>query len=303
MKKTLDFICIGAPKSATSTLFELVKDHPEIYIPPAKEVPYFNDDLVYDKGWDWYMKTFFSDAKDSQVIGTMTPQYMSGLGNNTPERISERIYAQSSKTRIVVLLRNPIGRSHSHYKMHLRNGYIDESFESAVDRLLGSANLDEERSNLSQKNMFLFASEYGRIMKSYYDKFPAKNILVLYTDDLKKDPGSVLTRLFNFLGVDGSYTPQDITRETHRGGSKAKIKYLTPAYLQKMPIIDFMWRKLVPPTLRKKIFMKITRWNIKTDNAQLDPDSAVYKRLEQYFRDDIALLESVSKQKVPWKNW
>ncbi len=49
MSKKLDFICIGAPKAATSTLFELIEGHPGIYVPPAKEVPFFNDDDLYKK--------------------------------------------------------------------------------------------------------------------------------------------------------------------------------------------------------------------------------------------------------------
>ena len=301
MKDTLDFICIGATKAATTTLFDLIKDHPQIYIPSDKELPFFSDDSIYKKGWNWYMKSFFSEAKETDVSGTITPQYMTGIGKATPELISNRLHRQLPGAKLIVLLRNPVERSYSHYKMHWRNSYIKEPFDMAVERLLRS-DIEKERKNLSPKNIFFLSSEYGRILKSYYSKFPKENILVLYAENLKKDPAEVLRQVFSFLEVDSKYKPENINRQSHKGG-KAKIKYLSPAYLQKMPPVNFLWRKLVPVKFRKKIFMKITRWNIKSDNDRLDPDSEIYNKLIKYFESDIKLLELETGAKVPWKEW
>lgn len=301
MKNKLDFICIGATKSATTTLFDLIKYHPQIYIPSDKEVPYFSDDNIYKKGWEQYIKTFFDRASDKHMIGTISPQYMTGINAVTPDKISERIYNELPDIKLIVLLRQPVSRAYSHYKMHKRNSYINETFESAVNKMLGS-NLDTERDNLSPRNIFFLSSEYGRILESYYKRFPKNNILVLYTENLKKDPYTVLEQVFNFLKIDSDYRPKDIARQSHKGGS-AKIKYFSPAYLEKMPPINFLWKKFVPVKLRKKIFMKVTRWNIKSDNDRLDPDSQIYKKLVKYFNNDVKLLESETGTKVPWEEW
>lgn len=302
MANKLDFICIGAPKSATSTLFELMEGHPQIYIPPAKEVPYFNDDAEYSKGWKWYMKTFFSDAKKGQVIGTMTPQYMIGKKDVSPEIIAKRIYEQNPSTKIIAILRDPVSRSFSHYKMYERFGHFKSGFENTLEELL-SSNLSKERKDLKPENTWLFASEYGRILSAYQNIFSKKNLLVLFTDDFKNDPAKTLQRVFNFLDVDTSYQPDNIDRQSHKGGSKAKIKYLTPAYMSKMPVINYVWKRTVPAQYRKKVFMKITRWNIKPDDSKLENTSSAYQSMVEFFKDDVKLLEKTLGKKVPWDDW
>lgn len=300
--KKVDFICIGAPKSATSTLFELIEGHPDIYVPPAKEVPFFNDDELFEKGWKWYMQTFFKDAQKNQVIGTMTPQYMSGNGFNTSEKIADRIHRQLPKVKIIALLRHPIERSFSQHKMHNRYGYISDSFDDSVNSLL-KKDLDKEHREINHTNMFLFASEYGRILSHYYSLFPSENILVLYTDDFEKNPKDTLRTLFSFLNVNSTYVPDDVGRRSHVGSGKAKIAFLTPGFLKKHPFLNSLWRNLVPIKLRKKLFMWITRWNIKKDDTRLDNQGRAYKQLKQYFKEDVELLENVSQTTTPWDEW
>lgn len=302
MDKQLDFICIGAPKSATSTLFELLEQHPEIFIPSAKEVPYFNDDKEYAKGWKWYIKTFFSDAREDQVIGTITPQYMAGMKSVSPEVIANRIHKQNDSTKIIAILRDPISRSFSHFKMYERFGHFKSNFEHTFHELL-SDNLTRHRKDLKPENTWLFASEYGRILSAYQKTFSKSNVLVLFTDNFKNNPAKTLEEVFSFLEVDVSFMPKDIHRKSHVGGSKAKIKYLTPAYMSKMPLINYLWKRVVPANVRKKIFIKITRWNIKPDNKELNKDSEVYKHLVDFFKDDIKLLEKLLEKKVPWQDW
>ncbi len=302
MSKKLDFICIGAPKAATSTLFELIKGHPDIYIPPAKEVPYFNDDDIYNKGWQWYMKTFFSGAKNGQKIGTLTPQYTSGFGKNTPELIAERIYKQSPDTKIILMARHPIERSYSHFKMHARHGYLKGSFEQNVLLLL-KKDLEKERANLSQGNSYLFASEYGRVLEKYSKLFGKNGVMVILTDQIDRNPAAVIEKVFDFLDVDNTYKPGDLGIRTNRGGSKAKIKYLNSAYLHKFPVVKFLWQRLVPAPVRKRIYLKVLFWNTKVDSTSLDPRSKTYKQLVDFFKNDVKKFKKLSEISVPWADW
>ncbi len=302
MAKNIDFICIGAPKAATSTLFELLREHPEIYIPPEKEVPFFNDDEVYQKGWKWYMKTFFPNANNGQKIGTLTPQYMSGYKSNSSEQIADRIKKQLPQVKIIALLRHPIERSFSQHKMHKRYGFVTSSFDRSVNSLL-KKNLNKERQRIDHSNMFLFASEYGRILSYYYNIFPKENILILYTNDLENDPRKALKDVFDFLDVSTDYTPKDINRHSHVGSGKARVAFLTPGFLKKHPVLNFLWKGVVPIKLRKRLFMRITRWNIKNDSSKLDSKGDAYKKLLSHFEKDVRLLEKVSGIKIPWNEW
>ncbi len=300
MKKSLDFICIGAAKSGTDTLFELIRNHPRIYIPPDKEVPFFSDDDVYNSGVSKYMKTFFSKVDDKTLVGTVTPQYMSASPHYTREEVCRRIHQKMPDVKIIVMLRHPVMRTFSHYKMRRRLGYaISDPFDVAVDKLVSQ---DKGKPGDAKIETISFVtSEYGQTLSNYYKLFPKKNILVLYTDDLRKDPSGLIKRVFKLLGIDAKYTPEDVNQRSNVGGG-SKIKYMSPGFLRKVPYFYALWRK-IPKSFRDKVYMRVTRWNIKPDNEKLDPSSPAYKKLVDYYAPDIKKLEKLTGKKVPWKDW
>lgn len=298
----LDFLVIGAGKSATTTLFEWAKHHPDLYMPENKEAPFYNDDSVYERGLDWYTETYFAKAGPNQIKGTMTPQYMLGKNETTPDVIAKRIQKDFPKIKLIAVLRHPIKRSFSHHKMALRRGNTTNTFEEDISSLLENANLEQERKNLTPQNNFLLSSEYGRILSSYYQLFEPDQILILFTEDMKKNPEHTLQKFFNFIGVD-EYIPPNIRESYHEGGGKAKLKLLTPSFLYKIPLIETAWKSYIPHSVQKTIESKINRWNVKADNEIVDQDSDIYMRLVNYFSDDIQLLEQLIRTSVPWEEW
>ena len=59
-----NFMCIGAAKSGTTTLYDIIKHHPDVYVPLYKEPHFFDNINLFENGIDWYKKTFFSLYKD-----------------------------------------------------------------------------------------------------------------------------------------------------------------------------------------------------------------------------------------------
>jgi len=53
------FVCVGAQKCGTSSLHDILSNHPDICLPNEKEAHFFYDDKSYEKGLDWYEKFFF----------------------------------------------------------------------------------------------------------------------------------------------------------------------------------------------------------------------------------------------------
>ena len=49
-----DFIIIGAAKSGTTTLYEYLCRHPQIFMSTPKEPDFFSLDQNYTKGIEWY---------------------------------------------------------------------------------------------------------------------------------------------------------------------------------------------------------------------------------------------------------
>jgi len=299
--KSLDFIVIGAAKSATTTLHELLKGHAEITVPAAKEVPFFSDEKVYAKGVQRYLRTWFRKADRATLWGTVTPHYMIGQGQVRPEVIASRIHAELPDCKLIALLRHPVDRAFSQYKMNVQRGAERRPFEQVVSQVL--ANADELRGAIGPDEDYIFGSEYGRILGYYYDLFPENNILILTTTELRADAVATVRRICKFLGADTSYEPDDVDTIHRQGGSKPRVTALTPGFLYRIPLIERFWKNLVPIFVRKRVEYFMNLWNSKPDSVTLDPSGEAFQRLVDFYRDDVALVESLTGQEMPWPDW
>src|SRR5438046_901440 len=72
----LDWVCIGAQKAGTTTLFRVLRQHPEILIPPGKEDPLFDREVSADEV-ERYLAERFARTPSGVRCGTVTPPYMS----------------------------------------------------------------------------------------------------------------------------------------------------------------------------------------------------------------------------------
>jgi len=211
----LDFIGIGAAKSATSWIFECLKEHPQICASSKKEVHFFDTPYNYRKGLDYYY-SFFKHCEVGKIKGEFSPGYL------YRNKSAERIYNAFPGVRLIVCLRNPIERAYSHYKFSQQRGgsmSIYPSFSEAINR----------------DAVLLGKGFYFEQLKRYFDLFPEKNIFVGLYDDLEKDPLKFIQRVYVFLGVDSSFVPSLANKRKGSTGSverKAKLPFLN-YFLQK----------------------------------------------------------------------
>jgi len=120
-----NLICPGAAKSGTTTLYDLLRQHPDVLMSSKKEANFFVQN--YQKGKEWYEKLYFSGWKDEKIIGDITPSYMSF------KYVAKRIHDMlGNGIKFIFLLRNPVTRAYSHYWMTRRNGLENKSFEEAL---------------------------------------------------------------------------------------------------------------------------------------------------------------------------
>ncbi|MGH9436648.1 MAG: sulfotransferase family protein, partial [Terriglobia bacterium] len=112
--RRLNFFVIGAMKAGTTSLHYYLKEHPGLFLPIEKEIPFFAMDELYERGMDWYLDEFFSKAGTGQLLGTVSPPYMLN------SKAAERIYRALPDVKLIALLRDPIDRAKSQYKMLVR---------------------------------------------------------------------------------------------------------------------------------------------------------------------------------------
>ncbi|GAA4826779.1 sulfotransferase [Algivirga pacifica] len=225
--KKVNFFVVGAAKSGTTTLYQMLKKHPEVFLCPIKEPNFFStefkiedcrEDIQNNIKFDfdqYYLDTplkekhnacidtleqyekLFKDVKDHKLIGDFSTSYL-------PSKTAPvEIYNYNKEAKIIIILRNPIARTISHYLMDNKGLEMDE------DSIIGELKSDFKTKNKGyfKTNMYLDLSLYYAQVKRYLDIFPRNQILFLDFDQLKRNSNQVYESICNFLDIEA--TPSD----------------------------------------------------------------------------------------------
>ncbi|MFN5947419.1 MAG: sulfotransferase domain-containing protein [Pirellulaceae bacterium] len=194
-----DFLGIGAQKSGTTTLHQLLEMHPRVFVPPRKELHYFT--MHSHRSMGWYASCF-EGASPGQRVGEITPYYL----YHAPA--AERIAAQLPKVRIIVMLRDPVSRAISHYFHSVRLGVetlpINDAFESERLRLSGSADpmaLPVPGSFSHLHHSYLDRSRYEVQLSRWLAMFPRSQFLIMRSEEMFEAPAHAWNRIQSFLDV------------------------------------------------------------------------------------------------------
>ena len=301
--RTLDFIIIGVQKGGTTSLHHHLSRHPEVYVPESKEVPFFTLDERYAKGVDWLLEKYYAGAPEGARLGKATPQYMLGSPEAPTEAVAHRIARTLPDVKLIALLREPISRAVSQWRMAVRKGHDARSFERAARDLLHPRALDAARRVPKGTNSYLTQGEYGRILSAYAANFPREQLLVERSADLSADTEVVFERICRFLGVDAAFRPPDLATRYHQGGKKRRV---SPEAAQALKdyLDQTVFSELDPRSgraMRETFgFWFETSWNVEVDQSSEDVPRGLRKRLDEHFAADAALLRDVLGIEVPW---
>lgn len=112
-----NFLCVGAQKSGTTSLYNILKQHSEVFMPDKKELHFFDWNENFDKSTEWYFQMFQNSLKFN-ARGEITPNYI------YKDNVAQRIFDTLGKdVKLIFMLRNPADRAFSHYKMRIGRGF------------------------------------------------------------------------------------------------------------------------------------------------------------------------------------
>ncbi|MCF8232541.1 MAG: sulfotransferase [Bacteroidales bacterium] len=215
-----NFFIIGAAKAGTTSLYEYLKQHPDIYFSPVKEPNYFSTDIQVEHFSNTYKKNTFLDTEEYFSKKSLEPlqltfvrkaehyrrlfedvRHEKAIGEASTSYLYSAVAAQNIKAyypraRIVAILRNPIQRAISHYQMALRYGHTHLGFRQAIE-----ADMDKSSKGWGISELFIELGMYYHQLKRYFDLFPHDNIKVFLLDDFKEDPQKTVKNCQRFLGV------------------------------------------------------------------------------------------------------
>jgi hypothetical protein len=268
-----------------------MEGHPQLYLPPQKEINFFANEDRFRKGLGWYIETYFEGADESKLWGEISPHYM-GYGC-APGRIFEAF----PHARLIALLRNPIDRSYSHYRMATRREEEGRAFrEVIVDQSLAASGLPKTETGDDSKYVLGF-SRYGLVLESYLRYFGREQMLVLFQEDLLSQPEEKLREVFSFLRVDESYVPSNLGKRYHVGGVK-RFGALE-RWIENRRIL----KRVVKTTVGSKNVEAARFWfqqmNVKPVEDE-GPSEADRQLVREELYEDVALLKHLFGLKTPW---
>lgn len=114
---------IGAAKCATSTLFNLLRQHPDVFI--LEETDFFSKDEVYNRGFNWY-ESLYGKANDKKMRGEASNKYT--MKEVFPKTVS-RIASYAPELKLIYIVRDPIARIESFWLQKRSHGGEHGNFE------------------------------------------------------------------------------------------------------------------------------------------------------------------------------
>jgi hypothetical protein len=213
-----NFFIVGAAKAGTTSLWSLLKNHPQVFMPEDelfKEPGYFSTPLYGISNYQQYL-SLFKNAKPEQIrIGEASTSYLTCP--DSAKRIKDYFDENKIDGRIIIMLRNPASRAYSLYCWMCKEGYEHaRSFKVALDLedSRKQKNIPNDIEKAYYYNYLYFESGlYYEQIKRYYDTFGKEKLFIIIAEKLFMEPASYLNKLACFLGIDSRYIMKTIERE------------------------------------------------------------------------------------------
>jgi hypothetical protein len=209
------FLVIGAQRAGTTWMHLLLRQHKALWLPPVKELHYFDkpevrrtiaDDkelrrvillalyapslwhfpyLLGQRNQDWYVRLFERARAKGLITGEITPAYAT-----LDDEVWRRIYAMNDKIKLIFVMRDPVDRVWSSINNTAKKNRLNG--ELTVATALRRAQLSGP----------VLRSDYPDTIRRLEAIFPSDQLHFCFFDDLRSHPVEFARGLLSFLGVE-----------------------------------------------------------------------------------------------------
>lgn len=206
----MSFLCNliipGAAKSGTTALHDTLDLHPKIQMSSSKEPHFFCRSDQFVRGSAYHNALFASHESKVEVFGESSTGYMIW-----PQAI-DRIKRSLDRPKIILVLRDPVGRAISHYRWRFRLGLEKRDFLTALRE--DGYGYDPDRPDEFGYMAYLQFSQYATYCPMWLEAFGQENCLLISSRSLKSDFAGTAGRIAEFLGLGDATVLQ--SQETYR---------------------------------------------------------------------------------------
>jgi|10_taG_2_1085330.scaffolds.fasta_scaffold51589_2 Sulfotransferase domain len=301
-----NFLVVGVPKGGTSSLFNYLKQHPEIYLPEQKELHYFSfeelkknlngpgDKLAFSsvlRSYDAYT-SLYNNIEGESKFGDVSPSYLFFSKSVIPA-IKEKL---GNQVKIIISLRDPIERSYSNFLHQKRLMHESLSFDQALQQ-------EKKRKEKGFGDFWRYSehSFYYEKCQAYIKAFGAENVKIVLFEDIKERPEGLLTELFDFLGVDKSFKAENLNVIYNKGGVYKKDGLTS--FLLKPSFLKSMVLKYGGSFIAKKYkgFKQGVLERNTLEKPKIEKNTLNY--LKKLFKEDVQNLKTLGVDTSQWKHF
>jgi hypothetical protein len=284
-----NFLILGAAKTGTTSIYRYLKQHPDIYMSPAKEPRFFifENEILQFNGIGDKIETakttlqeyqeLFAKVRGEKAIGEATTMYL--WSQKAPQRIKYYL----PNVRLIAILRDPVERAYSNY-LHLKQAKREplDSFAEAIRQ-------EPQRIKDNWWPFWYYQNQgfYYQQLQRYLALFAKEQIKVFLYEDLKTNPLKLLQDIFSFLELDASFKP-DFSTKTRKAPLIPKNKVLHSLIAQPNFLKSFL-KPLLPKETRQQIVNKIEQKNLIKPQVSLE----IRQQLITEYREDILQLQDL----------
>lgn len=194
------FFIVGAQKAGTTALHKYLSRHSQLSLSVKKELHFFDDETR-----DWERPSYQSletgmGCSSGKTCGEATPIYM-----YWPNSI-ERLHTYDPGAKIIILLRHPVFRAHSHWRMETKRGAENLSFSEAIRG--GRSRVKEAPGCAHRVHSYIERGFYTEQIKRILQYYPQSQVHIATTDQLWLDLQSTLNAVERFLNIKKELDPE-----------------------------------------------------------------------------------------------
>lgn len=190
------FIIVGAQRSGTTGLYQLLAQHPDICMasPVRPEPKFFLRENAVTEGRESYLARYFSHHKGETMLGEKSTSYIER------EDAIDRIHAVLPEARLIFVLRDPALRAYSNWRFSRSHGIEPLDFADALEaEETRTEDWDSEQFSVCPY-AYAARGHYPLYLKRWAACFPRENIILVTSELLFSNSTTVRTILAR-LGV------------------------------------------------------------------------------------------------------
>jgi ATP-binding cassette, subfamily B, bacterial len=292
-----DFFIAGQPKSGTTALYEMLRRHPQIYLPERKEPRFFVSEMSLrdpprpggtPQTLEEYL-SWFDAAGPEQRIGDASPWCL------WSPTAAQRIVEVCPEARIVAILRDPASLLRS---LHLE--FVQLYVEVETDLRTALALEDDRRQgrnvprNTYWPNALMYSDHVRTVeqLQRFHAVFPPEQVLVLIYDDFRADNEATVRRVLRFLGVNDSLPVQVMDANPSVAVRSRRLHELTHAVqVGHGPVsraVKSSVKAITPRELRRGALREVQNRLVFTDAPP--PEEGVMDELRSRFKGEVVAL-------------